>query len=419
MDDTRLDKFQDRFHTNTSMRRLIIAIIILIIALSLLSGLQRYSPAFQNLFHAGNLSSSDLSLPSNGKVQVVSEESDTINIVKKVGPSVVTVSEIAAPQSSSSSSPFDSGPFSFFGIHGDNSGNGGSDSLSPAPDQAQSIGSGFIISADGLIVTNKHVVSDTGGKYTVTTSDGKKYTVQQIYRDPLNDVALVKINTSDNPGKILLPVTLGDSTNLQVGQYAVAIGSALGQFQNTVTTGVVSGLGRQITAGDPYAGEAENLTNVIQTSAAISPGNSGGPLLDSSGRVIGVNTAVSQSGQNIGFALPINSIKDSLSNFNQTGQFNRPYIGVAYRMLSKATALANDVPQGAYLQDVIKGSPADKAGLQAGDIITQIDNQKIADKTEIATVIAKKKVGDAIAITYSRNSNTNTVRVQLVSAPQQ
>ncbi len=204
------------------MRRLIITIVILIAALTGLSALQKFSPAFKNT-HTGN-SVRDTS--SNSKVQVVSEESDTINIVKKVGPSVVTVSESAARTSRvPQQSPFNFGPFSIFGVPNDN---GTGDTLTPAPDQPQSIGSGFIISSDGLVVTNKHVVSDTSGKYTITTSDDTKYTVSQIYRDPLNDVALLKINPADNQGKNLQAVILGDSSNLQVGQYAIAIGSALG-----------------------------------------------------------------------------------------------------------------------------------------------------------------------------------------------
>ncbi|MDE2025739.1 MAG: trypsin-like peptidase domain-containing protein, partial [Patescibacteria group bacterium] len=281
-------------------------------------------------------------------------------------------------------------------------------------------GSGFVVSTDGLIVTNKHVVSDTSGTYQVITASDKKYDVKKIYRDPLNDIAILKIDPSQNVGETLKPVKLGDSTNLQVGQFVVAIGTALGEFRNTVTTGVISGLGRGIQAGDEFQGYVEQLDNVIQTSAPINPGNSGGPLVDSQGSVIGVNTAVAQSGQNIGFALPINVIKDSLNNFNQTGQFNRPYLGVAYKFIPKNEAVLNDIVQGAYVQSVVKGSPAEQAGIKAGDVIVKIDGQTIDEqKNSLAALISHKKVGDQITITVWRAGNTQNVQTTLTSAPNQ
>ena len=275
------------------MRRLIVLTAILIAILFGINAFVSYLPNFSIV----NPKSPSAIQPE--KVKVVSEESVVINAVKKVGPSVVTVvEEISAQQS------IDFGPFSFFVPPS---------SSSP---QSQNIGSGFIVSQDGLIVTNKHVVSDTNVKYQIITENDKKYTVQKIYRDPLNDIAILKIDLSENPGQKLIPVEMGDSSRLSVGQFAIAIGTALGEFRNTVTTGVVSGLGRGITAGSQFEGYVEKLDNVIQTSAAINPGNSGGPLLNSSSQVIGVNTAIAQEGQNIGFALPINTVKYSLKNFN-------------------------------------------------------------------------------------------------------
>ncbi len=216
------------------------------------------------------------------------------------------------------------------------------------------------------------------------------------------------------------PVILGDSSTLQAGQFAIAIGTALGQFRNTVTTGVVSGLGRGITAGSQFEGYAERLDNVIQTSAAINPGNSGGPLLNSAAQVIGVNTAVAQSGQNIGFALPINVIKDSLNNFNQTGQFNRPYLGIAYKTITRDQGILNTVPQGAYVQSVTQGSAAEQAGIQPGDIITQIDGQRLGDNnTELSGVISKKKPGDNVTMTFWRDGKTQDVKVTLGNASSQ
>src|SRR3990167_4539019 len=267
----------------------------------------------------------DLILPRGASTfrldqQIINEESAVIDVAEEVSPSVVTVSVQTSKRRVLQFSPF--GGFS-------SRVEGGT---------PQDIGSGFIVSEDGLIVTNKHVVS-ADATYKVVTKDGKEYEVTQISRDPSNDIAVIKINASN-----LTPVELGDSGNLKVGQFVIAIGTALGEFRHTVTTGVISGLGRGIQAGNELGGGIETLDDVIQTDAAINPGNSGGPLLDRNGRVIGVNVAVAGGAQNIGFALPINVIKESLANFKETGQFNRPRFGVRYRMLDQETARLNDVP---------------------------------------------------------------------------
>jgi serine protease Do len=376
------------------MRKLIVLIAVLLLIFGLSGAGQKYLPGF--------LKNNSINIAE--KVKIVTEESITIDIVKKVGPSVVTIAE-ARPQLKSQ---LGSDPFSFFNAPEDQT-----------PQEPQNIGSGFIISADGMIVTNKHVVSDTEGKYQVITSSDKKYTVEKIYRDPLNDVALLKINVSENRGEKLSPVVLGDSARLQVGQYVIAIGTALGEFRNTVTTGIISGLGRGISAGSPFEGSVEKLDNVIQTNAAINPGNSGGPLLNSSGQVIGVNTAVSESGQNIGFAIPINLIKDSLNNFNNTGKFDRAYLGVSYKMISKDLALLNELPEGAYVQQVVNASPADKAGILRGDIIVKIDGQRVDSKTEVSEIISSKKVGGTISITIYRGNKTIEVKATLANATEQ
>ena len=378
------------------MKKLAALIIILLVLLGFANITRKYLP------------SKTTTEPSE-KVKIVSEESITINIVKKAGPSVVTIAEEVTPRSTSG---INLGPFSIFGIPAPQE-------QPSAPVEPQSIGTGFIIDTEGLILTNKHVVSGNQGKYQIVTSNDKKYEVTKIYRDPLNDIAILQIDKSQNSGSSLTPIELGDSSNLQVGQYAVAIGTALGEFKNTVTTGVVSGLGRGITAGSPFEGSVERLDNVIQTDAAINPGNSGGPLLNSAGQVIGVNTAVSQSGQNIGFAIPINAIKDSLKNFNETGKFERPYMGVAYKIISKDLAILNDLPEGAYIQQVIKDSSADKAGIKPGDVITKIDGRKIDEKTELSAIIAKKKVGDTITAIIFREDETREIKVVLETAPEQ
>ncbi len=384
------------------MRRLILWIIVLLVILGALSALKQNSPAIRNL--------ADQTLDnSTGSIKIVSEESVVIDVVKKAGPSVVTISAQVATRPLFN----DNDSFFFF------------DRPSERSTEPQNIGSGFVVSDDGFIVTNKHVVSELETTYTVITQDDKKFKVERIYRDPLNDIAIVKVNPSEN-GESLKPLTLGDSSKLQVGQLVIAIGTPLGEFNNSVTTGVVSGLGRGIIAGSAFEGFAEQLDNVIQTDAAINPGNSGGPLLNSEGKVIGVNTAVSQSGQNIGFALPINVIKDSLNNFNQTGQFNRPFLGVSYQMISREVALRNDIPQGAYIRSVSEGSAADKAGLQAGDVVTKIDGTDLrSDRTELASVISKKKVGDTLKLTVWRENEetgedeTFEINAVLEAAPEQ
>jgi len=336
--------------------------------------------------------------PQKETVRIVNEESVVIDVVEKVSPSVVTVG--VKKTIIKSFDIFD--PFGLFG------------NLQPEKEKVeQNIGTGFIISSDGLIVTNKHVVNDRQAKYKIITRDDKEYQVEKIYRDPANDLAILKIN----PKRKLKPIELGDSSKLKVGQFVIAIGTALGEFRNTVTTGVISGLGRGITAGDPFSGYVERLDNVIQTDAAINPGNSGGPLLNSAGQVIGVNVAVSQQGQNIGFAIPINVVKEAIANFNQTGRFSRPFLGVRYRMISRDLALLNEVPQGAYIVEVVEGSAADKAGLERGDIITKIDGDPVREKDGgLAKIISQKKVGQKIQIEIWRDGKTLSLTAELEEA---
>lgn len=270
------------------------------------------------------------------------------------------------------------------------------------PDQIeeleQDIGTGFVVDQNqGLVVTNKHVVSEDRATYTVITKDGVKFDVERIYRDPVNDLAILKIS-----GNVPDALELGDSDNLRVGQFAMAIGTALGEFRHTVTTGVISGLGRGITAGDQFGGFVEELSNVIQTDAAINPGNSGGPLLNSAGQVIGVNTAVAQA-QNIGFAIPISIVKNTLDNFNQTGQFDRPFLGVRYRMIDQEIAQANSLPEGAYIVEVIRDSAAETAGLEVGDIVTEMNGVKVVEaQGGLAQLINSLKVGEKVVMSVNR-----------------
>lgn len=352
-----------------------------------LSGLQQLLPKTQSP-----------TIISEDKVRILSEESLIIDVVEKVSPSVITVSITKTGQVGRifEIDPFD--PFNMFRPRADRQ----------QPIE-QDIGTGFIVSQEGLLVTNKHVVSDIDAKYKVVTKDNITYDVQKIYRDPSNDLAILQINASG-----LQPVAMGDSASLKVGQMAIAIGTALGEFRNTVTVGVISGLGRGITAGSPFEGSAERLDNVIQTDAAINPGNSGGPLLNSAGQVVGVNTAVSSEGQNIGFALPINVVKEALDQFNKTGKFSRPFLGVQYRMVTRELSVINEVPEGAYVQEVVAGSPADKAGIQKEDIITKIDGTKVIEQDGgLAKIISGKKVGDRMTVEVWRNGETKSFTISV------
>jgi len=271
----------------------------------------------------------------------------------------------------------------------------------------EDIGTGFVVDSQGLIVTNKHVVSDLSVEYSVIDKDDTEHKVTNIYRDPTSDLAIIKVDNSNLPA-----LSLGDSDQIRVGQVAIAIGTALGEFRHTVTTGVVSGVGRGIEASDFSSGRAEALENVIQTDAAINPGNSGGPLLDVAGSVIGVNVAVSVGAENVGFALPINLVKSSIENFNQTGQFNRPFLGIRYQLVTEQVALANELPQGAYLVEIAPGSTAAEAALEVGDIITEFDGQKMKD-VELVTLLNRKKIGDKISLRYWRNNQEKTIEFTL------
>lgn len=334
--------------------------------------------------------------------EIFKEESVVIDVVKKVSPSVVSVGVVRERRIIDFfSDPFFD-PFGFFRWPRER-----------REKEEASIGTGFIISTGGMIVTNKHVVRSIGAKYHVVTNDGQKFEVKKIYRDPENDLAIIQIEANG-----LKPVTLGDSDNLEVGQFVIAIGNALGEFQNTVTTGVVSGLGRAVTAGDPFGGFQERLDNLIQTDAAINPGNSGGPLLNSAGEVIGVNVATSQGAENIGFAIPINVVKESLENFNKTGKFSRPFLGVKYRQISKRIAILNEVPEGAYVLEVVAGGPAEKAGVKEDDIITKIDGESVTEeKGGLAKLIGKHKVGDKIELTIFRDEEEMKLTVTLGEMP--
>jgi len=274
-------------------------------------------------------------------------------------------------------------------------------------DTSSNIGSGFIVDKDGLILTNQHVVSDEDAIYKVVDSEGNSYEVVTILRDDFNDVALVKIEAKD-----LKPLSLGDSDVLVKGQMVIAIGTPLGNYAGSVTTGIISGLNRAITASSGFWGSAKNYENVIQTDAAINSGNSGGPLLNSQGEVIGINFATTQGAENISFALPINVAKTRLEEYRVYGKFMKPYIGVQYQTVSEAEAkYYNNVVEGAYVVRVVPASPAEVAGIQKGDFITEINGVKVGNS--LVAQIQKFDVGDEITVKVWRIGETLELKVVL------
>jgi serine protease Do len=282
-------------------------------------------------------------------------------------------------------------------------------------------GSGFIVSDDGYVVTNAHVVSDPEAKYTAFLNDGTTYEAEVIAADEVLDVAVLKIAGDD-----FTYLEFGDSTAIKAGQSVVAIGNALGEFSNTVSVGVVSGLARSITASN-NAGQSEQLTNIIQTDAAINPGNSGGPLLDLSGKVIGVNVAASVgTAENIGFALPGSAVKLAVESIREHGRVIRPYLGVRFVPVTQALQEQNNlsVDHGALIVRgsndelaVIPGSPADKAGLEENDIILKINNDEVNTDHPLNVLLQEYQVGSTITLDILHDGQERTVTATLEEAP--
>ncbi len=277
-------------------------------------------------------------------------------------------------------------------------------------------GTGFIVSEDGLVLTNKHVVSDKEADYTVLTNEGEKYEAQVLARDPVQDLAIIEMKSDQK----LDPVKLGDSSILQIGQTVIAIGNALGEFRNTVSVGVVSGLERTITARG--VGLVETLPGVIQTDAAINRGNSGGPLLNLDGEVIGVNTAVSQTGENIGFAIPINKAKKDIEQVKEIGKIVYPFLGIRYVLVNdkiqeEENLLANYgvliIKRGGEEPAVVSGSAAEKAGLKEGDIILEFNYEKIITEKTLADIIVNYNPGDKVALKILRDNREQIIYATL------
>lgn len=282
---------------------------------------------------------------------------------------------------------------------------------------SQAAGTGFILSSDGYIATNKHVVANAT-KIGVILDDGSTYEdVELIGTDPINDFAIIKIKDV----KDLTPIKIGDSKTTNIGQQVVAIGNALGTYQNSVTSGIISGKGRSLTASDSSRTTYETLSDMIQTDAAINGGNSGGPLVNAAGEVIGINTAYASQGNNVGFAIPINSVKGIMAGVLKDGKFERAVLGVRYQTITPLIAKEKklDVTAGAYVKGsnnasaVIKGSAGDKAGIKDGDIITAVNGTKIGTAGSLGSLIGEYAVGDTVKLEVYRDKKYIELNVKL------
>jgi len=349
------------------------------------------------------------------------EEEKTIETVKQVSPSVVSIiiSKDVPIVEKYYIDPFGSDFFGGFQIP----------QYREKGTEKQQIGSGtgFIISENGMILTNKHVVLEEEVEYIVLFNSGDKYSAKVLAKDPFYDLAIIQIDQSDikeGDEKSFVPVKLGDSSKLQIGQTVIAIGNALGEFQNTVSVGVVSGLGRNIVATG--AGIAESLEGIIQTDAAINPGNSGGPLLNLVGEVIGINVARSTSGENIGFSLPINMAKRDIEQVKAEGKIVYPFLGIYYTHITEEISKANNlsVKSGVWVgrdkqgQEteiaVVSNSPAEIAGIKRDDIILEFDNKEITETNSLAKIILQYSPGDKISLKILRGEEEFSREVTLI-----
>lgn len=282
-------------------------------------------------------------------------------------------------------------------------------------------GTGFLVSEDGTILTNRHVVADPAASYTVLFNTGEKISARLLAQDPALDLAVLKVDKQGLP-----TIPLGNSNTLRVGQTVIAIGNALGEFRNTVSVGVISGLGRQVTAGDQSTGQTETLDAVIQTDAAINPGNSGGPLLNLQGEAIGINTAVAGGAENIGFALPIGEVGRVLEDVRTHGRILRPFLGVRYVLITPSLARANDLPvdagalvvagDGRGEPAVAVGSAAARAEIQENDILLELNGQRIDAEHSLASLIRGKRPGDRVGLKVISDGKEKTVEVTLGEA---
>jgi S1-C subfamily serine protease len=342
-----------------------------------------YSPMIRD-YIAENINEGEVSTQEEDKKYVITqEEKDVVEIIEEAGHSVVSIaiSQLSLSQEEG------------------------------LIDRSRNIGSGFVVDSSGLIVTNQHVVSDTTADYNVITEDGDEYTVVEILRDDFNDIAIVKVALEE--GEELSALGLGDSDSLLVGQNVIAIGTPLGEYAGSATKGIISGLDRSVTASSGWFGStAKTYEDVIQTDAAVNPGNSGGPLINSLGEVIGINFATTSGADNISFAIPINKVKTRLEEYRTYGKFIRPYLGVSYQMISEYEALYyTDVVPGALVLRVDPASPAFEAGIERGDIIVKFGEDEV--NRSLADIIQEYAVGEEVSVTLVREGEEQNITVVL------
>ena len=352
---------------------------------------------------------SALILESNEEVTLlnentcVSQESLIISVTEESMPSVVSIII-----EKTAGSIYETDLFSVIPYYGDQN------SL-----EQVGAGTGFFVSADGLIITNKHVVADENAVYSILTNDGEKYTVDILSKNPVQDVAILKIKNGES--KFFKPLNLGDSSTIKLGQTAIAIGNVLGEFQNTLSVGVISGLERTVVAQGN--GIVEKLEDIIQTDAAINQGNSGGPLLNSKGEVVGINTAVSLQGESIGFAIPINVAKRDLEQILNEGKISYPFLGIRYIIINDDYKDEYEVTEnyGAFIifsedneeSSVIPDSPADKANLKEGDLILEVNSKKVDEKNTLTKIMLNYFPNDEVVLKVLRDGEEILVPVTL------
>lgn len=347
------------------------------------------------------------------------EKSKVIDVVRKICPAVVSVVMSANLSKLRQNQLFSFGPHNPYAPYEPQT-----PGMPGAPEKDVKLkvsgGSGFFISSNGLVLTNRHVVAEMDGEYTIVTNDEKEYPAEILAKDPINDIAVLKIKAPDNQKFPCLE--LGDSDSLDLGQTVIAVGNVLGQFSNTVSTGIVSGLSRYITAGG-MTGQTQQLRGLIQTDAAVNPGNSGGPLCDIFGRVIGINAAIVLGAQNIGFSIPVNSAKKDLKEYEKFGRIRQPFFGVRHMILNDEMQKLFNLPvsYGALVISesmpgdfaVVPNSPAAKANIAEKDIILEINSQKITEKNSLQDILQACKIGDEIALKIWRNGQTLDAKTKI------
>ena len=345
-----------------------------------------------SIYNYRNAGSTSITLPAGADGNAVTlKEGSIAEIASKVSPAVVSITT-------------ETRTYGYFGQE----------------QTAEAAGTGMIVSGDGYILTNKHVI-DGAEKIQVILDSGDSYTdVSVVGTDPTNDVAYLKIANASN----LPTVTLGDSKTITIGQQVLTIGNALGVFQNTVADGIISGVGRTLTATDQTYSSSETLTDMIQTTAAINAGNSGGPLVNAAGQVIGINTATSESGSDLGFAIPISGVKGMLNNIIKNNKAERAFLGTAYVSITPEVVKKYNLPvsSGAYVHadrgsSVVSGSPADKAGVKDGDVITKINGYSVGSAGTVSTLIGEYMPGDTVQLTILRDGAEQNLTATLAAYP--